>query len=171
MPNNTTVRMLVTGPDDQVSALKELITNREDQVEYDNGEKGPNLMDFDRVIPQPEDVRKTLKDLAVTPLWYTWRNEHWGTKWNSYWQTPDIDEPGRYAIYFVTAWGPPDPVFMTLAEKFPECAIHVWWWVEGNYGAEERYQWSDGHVTAVRKDHDEDWFETMVVDRTIEETK
>lgn len=47
--------------------------------------------------------------------WYTFQNQHWGTKWNAC----DAFINGS-SIYFDTAWSPPEPAIDALAELMKE---------------------------------------------------
>jgi hypothetical protein len=44
--------------------------------------------------------------------WYEWCNANWGTKWNSY----DFQAQDE-CVSFNTAWAPPEPVIIELANK------------------------------------------------------
>jgi hypothetical protein len=65
------------------------------------------------------------------PTWYEWAIANWGTKWNSY-SFKFIREVGprdwgRTEIEFLfdTAWGPPEPVFVKLAEDNPKLSFTI----------------------------------------------
>ena len=87
-----------------------------------------------------------LRVLAETgyPSWYEWSIANWGTKW-------DVDEiniiyedKGRLDFTFDTAWSFPEPIFHTLAAKFPEMEIWCASIEEGNIIC------GCGHFTPVR---------------------
>ena len=170
MPNNCVNRFLVWGPDEDIAKLKKLVINRKDKVDWWSGEKKANLFDFDRIIPQPPEVLKSL-DETGNDLWYHWRYSNWDTKWNSYDPSPDIDEHDRYACYFLSAWGPPVAVYKELARKFPRCSIEVKYWIEGNDGGILNLYWSkalDKVKTRFRKRVNAK-FEEEVIDRQVED--
>lgn len=47
--------------------------------------------------------------------WYDWSRLHWGTKWNAY----DVEVDGD-SIFFNTAWAEPKPIYLKLAQMFPD---------------------------------------------------
>lgn len=94
--------------------------------------------DFDKIIPQPYMVRQSLKanesgldssiDIAKLAtqdkeLWYNWRLENWGTKWNSY----ECKQLQDNMFLFDTAWSAPHPIILALSKKFPFITIHHLW--------------------------------------------
>jgi hypothetical protein len=60
-----------------------------------------------------------------TPNWYVWANMNWGTKWNASEFEVIREEPGRYECRFETAWCPPEPVYVKLAEMFPKLCFEI----------------------------------------------
>lgn len=44
--------------------------------------------------------------------WYDWCVQNWGTKWNSY-----SNRVGEDYVSFETAWAPPTPIILKLAQK------------------------------------------------------
>jgi hypothetical protein len=95
-------------------------------------------LDFNKIIPMPEGIRKTMSDFDDDDIagrvafdrrlkrleklnlknygfkdWYHWSIEHWGTKWNG--RPHGFDEDGR-ELSFSTAWNPPYPVIDQLAK-------------------------------------------------------
>ena len=59
------------------------------------------------------------------PNWYVWANVNWGTKCNA-WDFKVIrEEPGVYECRFETAWSPPEPVYVKLAENFPQLYFEI----------------------------------------------
>lgn len=59
--------------------------------------------------------------------WYEWSINNWGTKWNAY-ECSALDLDGESAeLSFWTAWSPPHPILMRLAEQYPELSFsHEW---------------------------------------------
>lgn len=93
----------------------------------------PDLhLDFNKVIPEPDNPPQT----SHMPGWYTWRVEHWGTKWNLQesrlhrYQNSSGDVAG-VIIYFETAWAPPEPVIEALTELFPDLFIELEYFESG----------------------------------------
>lgn len=69
------------------------------------------FLDFEKIIPMPEELKGT-EAPSSKPNWYDWRNEHWGTRSNSY-DGQVLDE----GIGFYTAWSPPIPAIVELAKQ------------------------------------------------------
>ncbi len=74
-----------------------------------------------------EDARQSVKAFEQTgaPNWYVWSNANWGTKWNASGFCVLKEEPGRYECRFETAWSPPEPLYVKLAEMFPNLRFDV----------------------------------------------
>lgn len=56
--------------------------------------------------------------------WFDWNIDNWGTKWDAhdpYVETTD-DE---IMLEFTTAWTTPKPVFLKLAEQYPDLMINI----------------------------------------------
>jgi hypothetical protein len=77
-----------------------------------------------------ENARQTIKAVEQGgPLdWYDWACMNWGTKWNAFDFKIIKEEPGRYECRFETAWRPPEPVYVKLAEKFPNLCFEINGW-------------------------------------------
>ena len=117
-----------------------------DAIHGGTDEDGDELViDFDRIIPPPEDVDmmeevsymslprgvqydelntsqlsayEALK--TMVPRWYAWRLDNWGTKWNSAWSALVYIKRKSAKIRFGTAWSPPEEVIHALAKMFPK---------------------------------------------------
>lgn len=78
-----------------------------------------------RFTPEEE---ATLKELGHRS-WYTWSNEHWGTKWNACRAelAEDCAKQGHIEIRFETAWAAPLPVFERMFEMFPKLSFDCSW--------------------------------------------
>lgn len=89
--------------------------------------------------------------------WYSWRIEHWGTKWNSYNAEPKTI--GDKEISFDTAWSAPHEVIFELSKKYPDIHIHHRWadediganCGEAKYynGKEELFNYKEGEDATV----------------------
>lgn len=72
-------------------------------------EDGEYALDFDKVMPQPLWVVETLSyGSKEAHIWYEWRLDNWGTKWNACECVVDFtnDNTGL-VIAFDTAWNAP----------------------------------------------------------------
>jgi hypothetical protein len=107
MPNWCRNRLAVTGDS---TAFAEFRRTAEGP-----GDDGKVPFDFERFVPAPEGLSD----------WYEWRIEHWGTKWNSHRLEVQADEPGRFVLFFETAWAPPWPVVRAASEAFPTLVFEL----------------------------------------------
>ncbi|MBQ9461516.1 MAG: hypothetical protein IJU51_06335 [Clostridia bacterium] len=108
MPNHITNRIKLIGEPSEVRKVMEAVKN--DEV-------GLGSLDFEKVIPMPEDVDDS----------YSWCINNWGTKWNSYgYENYETDE-NTNTISFLTAWSAPHPVIEKLTTMFPGMTFeHEW---------------------------------------------
>ena len=74
-----------------------------------------------------EKARQSIEAFEQTgaPNCYWWANINWGTKWNASDFEIIKEEPGRYECRFETAWRPPEPVYVKLAEMFPNLGFEI----------------------------------------------
>ena len=56
--------------------------------------------------------------------WYDWDIANWGTKWDAYCLSVETTD-NEIMIEFQTAWSTPKPVFLKLAEQYPELMINI----------------------------------------------
>lgn len=80
--------------------------------------------DFNKVIPQPENIFKG--DLCISdeerfksqgiPTWYSWNIENWGTKWSGYRFVKESDN----VYLFDTAWSSVPKIIEAMGRKFPD---------------------------------------------------
>ena len=106
MPNHITNIVAVSGDESRVqSMLKEIQTD----------EYGVGSVDFNKIIPMPDDVDS-----------HYWRIANWGTKWNSYGYTADTGfKDGK--LTFLTAWSAPHPILEKMSEMYPDIKFkHEW---------------------------------------------
>ena len=126
MPNHVSNEIrIIRNDEDTYDEFKKLVVGGDDQE-----------FDFDRIIPQPDDInpdldanKKDVGGLTVSETdWYNWRNTNWGTKWNAYNIEIEWDEEYQECIEikFETAWSPPEPIYFKLDEIFGE-RISVNW--------------------------------------------
>ncbi|MBR1591709.1 MAG: hypothetical protein IJ666_01705 [Ruminococcus sp.] len=106
MPNHITNIIAVSGDASRIrTMLKEVQT----------GEYGIGSIDFNKIIPMPDNVDS-----------YNWAIANWGTKWNSYGYTEETDfKDGK--LTFLTAWSAPHPILQKLSEMYPDIRLeHEW---------------------------------------------
>lgn len=125
MPNHIQNRVTFECSEERLAEILSAIAK--DDVEAENGRSGPGTIDFEKIIPMPENIfRGNLgqkeRELYGSDNWYDWSISHWGTKWNSY-----SNYSEGHTISFQTAWSAPHPVLERLAEMFPDVTItHKW---------------------------------------------
>lgn len=111
-------------------------------------------LDFNRVIPMPEELRNTKSPNKENEQemiakyghadWYSWSCSNWGTKWNASSVDLNLDTPQHIHIRFDTAWSPPYPVISKIAETFPFASIEFTWEEESGFWGRAEYE--DGAV-------------------------
>jgi len=120
---------------------------------------------FEKIVPMPDyhedyggrlDVTKPtsarLSDEAPSNDWYSWRLDHWDTKWDAYDVYSGVDssnEDDTINLYksggrFATAWSPPYKVIRKMQELFPNFEISMKYLDEGYMFAGQMF--SNGEV-------------------------
>ena len=101
MPNWCQNRLQVSSEDEET-----IQQFREDV----KGEK--TELSLNSLVPMPQE-------LEMSDGWYTWRVDHWGTKWDVYAHLNDEDEYFlEYA--FNSAWTPPSKWLHHVTELYPK---------------------------------------------------
>ena len=116
MPNHVTNTLIIIGTEAQINAVLEFIL----------GDGEDNYIEFNNIVPQPPEVLESIgaNELGNGDLlWYEWRLDNWGTKWEAYDQML-IEEN---VLQFDTAWSMPEPIYIALSNKFPEIDFEVEW--------------------------------------------
>lgn len=103
---------------------KEPVMGLPEGWKYDYTEPFTQFPDFNKVIPQPENIftgdlgreeeEKCRKE--GIPTWYEWNCENWGTKWNSY----SCESEGDNTFVFETAWSTVPEIITAMSEAFPD---------------------------------------------------
>lgn len=82
--------------------------------------------------------------------WYSWRLEHWGTKWEASDCQILILEDGSVEMKLETAWSFPEPIFRELAERYPALTFFVrvteeanMFCAEGSFGGPDDFAYSE----------------------------
>jgi hypothetical protein len=133
MPNWCENDLTITGPSKDVDAFFEFAKGK---MKPEDGEEQELLLDFNKFVPMPETItrdmiteepwRTWMEDThrGDDELWWYWRVQHWGTKWQP--QGCQFTEDGWdnpvercETITFDTAWSPPLPVVLAMSKKFP----------------------------------------------------
>lgn len=116
MPNHVYTQMNVSGTEEQITNFAE--------KHFVEGQF--SLQSF---IPMPEELENTtspptkrnpklIKKFGADN-WYDWKNNNWGTKWDTY--DGDMDTPASEELTcnFQTAWNLPEPIFVIMAKLYP----------------------------------------------------
>lgn len=78
--------------------------------------------DFAKYVALGKAALRNLAQHGATD-WYSWRLQHWGTKWDAY--ETSLNKDGT--LRFLTAWSCPQPVTQRLSERFPDVTMdHLW---------------------------------------------
>jgi hypothetical protein len=117
MPNWFHNDMKITGAPEELARFKQACI----RVVF---ERQPAQLDFDALIPMPETVRK-LPEYEGARI--DWATKNWGTRYACHFRVIE-DKHDVYEVVFTTPWAPPEPVYLKIAEIFPDLEIHV----EGN---------------------------------------
>jgi hypothetical protein len=89
---------------------------------YDLEKEGRDILEVPtagRWDKMPVEIAPEIKPTTVKlPRWYTWRNEHWGTKWDVGARADDYPpmdatrvDDNEVQLLIATAWTPPLPIF------------------------------------------------------------
>ena len=123
MPNHVTNIITYEGDRKQIAEMLEAIKNNE---------FGIGTVDFQKIIPMPDDIYTgdlgpKERELYGEKNWYDWSRANWGTKWNCYGYEEGIDYSQTDSLWFQTAWSAPHPILQKLTEMFPEIKFkHQW---------------------------------------------
>lgn len=105
-------------------------------IDYINGNTSEKKKIEERYATYPDGENRfkeciRLAEIALDNIkkygykdWYDWNIANWGTKWDTchvYVETTD-DE---ITLEFQTAWSTPEPVFLKLAEQYPDLMIDI----------------------------------------------
>lgn len=123
MPNHITNIIKIIAPEGR---------SAQEVIDYIRTED--RVFDFNTLIPMPQDAVDSIGTPGVSPLWYRWSVDNWGTKWNAY----DISV-SESSVRFDTAWSAPLPIFEALAERFPDYSFDIKY-------ADENYGYNFGHT-------------------------
>ena len=122
MPNHITNIIAVSGDESRIRTMLK---------EVQSDEIGMGSIDFNKIIPMPNDIyRGDLRPAERSEYgrnnWYDWCWDNWGTKWNSYGYTEETDlKDGK--LTFLTAWSAPHPILQRLSEMYPDIRFeHEW---------------------------------------------
>ena len=79
--------------------------------------------DFQKVFPMPKEVEASKDEMGMSPAWYTWSVENWGSKWNCY----DCIRVSDTVFQFQTAWSGVPKILDEISLNFPDIEIDYKW--------------------------------------------
>lgn len=132
MPNWCYNTLVVTGPEASLAqALSAVADDPSPEGGQDRGtDVKPTALSLEKIEPTPREV---LLESALPSIellfrgprdgerddWMTWRNRHWGTKWDV---DAEIEEraDGMAKLAFDSAWSPPVMAIVSLSAQYPD---------------------------------------------------
>jgi hypothetical protein len=131
VPNYCFCKLRVEGGPQDLKAFRDRV--RSDDIDEKSGKPFP--IDFEKHVPMPPEISRESPPNTL-PEWYHWRNEHWGTKWNSlYPRGPRGSfKSGRLEYRFATAWAPPEPWMNVVAAEHPKLYFELEFEIEMGWG-------------------------------------
>ena len=127
----------------------------------DNYTKGERCIDFDTIIPMPDNIYRgnlgqAEREKYGSLNWYDWSCSNWGTKWNACDGTTYTDS---HEWEFSTAWSFAKPVIAKLAE-LAGCTIVAMYADEDfgyNVGLIEFYDDGSSCAESIKEDGEDAW--------------
>ena len=134
MPNWCENRVTVSGDVEDISKLKEFVKSGDCLFSFQAIKPMPEELEADTYNPRQEPNPDLISKYG-TDNWYDWRLAHWGCKWDNYSDDVVVDADDEdFLIYrFDTPWGPPNGIYETLTELFPDVSIS-WFYDEPGMG-------------------------------------
>jgi hypothetical protein len=136
MPNWCSNRIVITGPEEEVERLIEVVKGEESSFDFHRILPRPEILELDR--PSEKEKEAAIEQTGFSG-WYHWSVHNWGTKWNACDPKFEVEvesavqklaravtKEGPQAIVrydFDTAWSPSSPVIAKLSEMFPAVKI------------------------------------------------
>jgi len=116
MPNWCMNSLTIKGNRDKLKAILEA------------ADKGEMLQ---HMVPMPKELEDTTSP-SEGMNWYSWRLEHWGTKWDAGEAYGDIDVEGdTLSLSFDTAWGPPTEAYENYTAANEDMTIEASYYEPG----------------------------------------
>lgn len=194
MPNWVFNSLSISGPAEQISALKQQLNkpftkvhenfNMETkQMEFKEYKYTNPIFAFHNIYNHIQDgvsdeVYQSQPDHSKNPLdfsgndWYNWNVRNWGTKWDigvmdddKYPDTEITDEGEDFVAYrFNTAWSPPIEAIIKLVDQYPKLIFNLSFEEETGWGGEVEY------VDTVEVSREEYGWKCRECDNTEEDT-
>jgi len=131
MPNHCFNRVTISvgNADSQnLAVLVDALKNEEEETCFDLNAIEPMPLELDNSKEEVDEVTKAKykRDFGADN-WYDWRVLHWGTKWNTYDCTLEVEEDNYVVFAFMTAWSPPRGAIEILREQCPDFHIRAFY--------------------------------------------
>lgn len=135
MPNNCENRVVITGPQSDISRLWGVIkSDKEHEANLTNLMPMPEELrapsvEFTSDDQAMEEQRRVWEEMTTkygSRDWYTWANTHWGTKWGDYDYFNAHCEGDTIDLGFFTAWCPfVDFFWEKVSAQYPTLTFRV----------------------------------------------
>jgi len=177
MPNWVYNSLTISGPAEQISALKQQLNTpftkthenwngETKQMEFKEYKYTTPVFAFHNIYNHIQDgvsdeVYQSQPDHSKNPLdfsgndWYNWNVRNWGTKWDvavmddeKYPDTELMEENENSLAYrFNTAWSPPTEIIAVLSARYPNLEMSLSFEEETGWGGEIEFE--EGHPIDV----------------------
>lgn len=162
MPNHCYIRLTVEGDPAELERFVEQVRGKAPDW---TGELP--AIDFERHVPTPPELLEpTEVGSGRFPDWYSWRREHWGTKWTA--QCPEVVDDraadGVITYSFWTAYSPPSAWLARVSDLHRKLRFRSKYCEElGHFAG--RAEWQAGFRTGSEAldPYEVDWMEWQEV--------
>ena len=117
MPNHITNELTIIGNIDDMKRFKDQFLVKENNRVVE--------ATFNNIHPMPPEYNDN-------GMWYDWRIENWGTKWNAYSLVIDQNVKNKLSCTFLTAWSPPVGFLIKASETYPALVFDMYYMDEGD---------------------------------------
>lgn len=151
MPNYCDNNLRVKGKSlDIAEFVRDCISLDIKQYPYSNEIYEDKFLDFNRIVPEPENNENH--------NWYSWRLENWGTKWEvcetHSFRIEPVDKNNEenreieLTILFSTAWTPANKIYEALMKKYKDTSLEFEIeYYEGGCAFAGHTHFSNGQIT------------------------
>lgn len=154
MPNHVTNKLIVRGDATRVAAFlaQSAYASPTKKFSFRGFIPPPNHPDYDTGGCSHPHAYRDGEHEPNPNCWYVWNRLHWGTKWDCYDVKVSLQGEGLAEVRFDTAWSPPRPVVLKIAETFYDLDIDHTWMDEDTHGAGGGFlKFRGGKVVARRE--------------------
>ena len=131
MPNWCSNLLYISGPSEEIERFCENAVgyDTDNSADPDTGKEQPIKLVFElqSLYPMPLELLNTVESSGDNrkeingQTWYSWRLDHWGTKWDvSNLVRRPLKSKTKATYSFNTAWWPPIEAIDTIAASYPK---------------------------------------------------